>query len=99
MKGELQSFWTRGKLSSPTRIEEKCAGVESVTDRFFSLMLVTCLVPKIGYDLASKVAKNADKKGTTLKESVLEFGFLTAEEFDEIVRPELMIAPHALPPS
>lgn len=60
-------------------------------------MLVTCLVPKIGYDLSSKVAKNADKKGTTLRESVLELGTLTVEEFDEIVRPELMIAPAPLP--
>jgi fumarate hydratase class II len=60
-------------------------------------MLVTCLVPKIGYDLSSKVAKNADKKGITLRESVLEFGALTAEDFDDIVRPELMLAPAPLP--
>ncbi|KAL7268295.1 fumarase fum1 [Rhizina undulata] len=58
-----------------------------------SLMLVTCLNSKIGYDLASKVAKNAHKKGITLKESTLELGALTSEEFDELVRPELMIAP------
>jgi fumarate hydratase class II len=60
-------------------------------------MLVTCLVPKIGYDLSSKIAKNADKKGITLRESVLELKALTAEEFDQTVRPELMIAPAALP--
>lgn len=60
-------------------------------------MLVTCLVPKIGYDLSSKVAKNADKKGITLRESVLELKALTAEEFDKTVRPELMIAPAPLP--
>lgn len=58
-----------------------------------SLMLVTCLNPVIGYDMASKVAKNAHKKGTTLKESALELKALTAEEFDNIVRPELMLAP------
>lgn len=58
-----------------------------------SLMLVTCLNSKIGYDEASKVAKNAHKKGVTLKESALEMGSLTSEDFDQLVRPELMIAP------
>lgn len=58
-----------------------------------SLMLVTCLNSKIGYDSASKVAKNAHKKGITLKASTLELGVLTESEFDELVRPELMIAP------
>ncbi len=56
-----------------------------------SLMLVTCLNPKIGYDMASKVAKNAHKKGTTLKESALELNALTEEEFDTLVKPELKI--------
>ncbi len=58
-----------------------------------SLMLVTCLNPVIGYDMASKVAKNAHKKGLTLKESAMELEALSSEKFDEIVRPELMIAP------
>lgn len=58
-----------------------------------SLMLVTALNPKIGYDKASKVAKNAHKKGLTLKESALELGVLTSEQFDEWVRPENMISP------
>ncbi|RLV95476.1 Fumarate hydratase mitochondrial [Spathaspora sp. JA1] len=58
-----------------------------------SLMLVTALNPKIGYDNASKVAKNAHKKGITLKESCLELNMLTSEEFDEWVRPEKMIGP------
>ena len=58
-----------------------------------SLMLVTCLNPVIGYDMASKVAKNAHKKGTSLKESAMELQALRSEKFDEIVRPELMIAP------
>ncbi|TGZ80576.1 fumarate hydratase [Ascodesmis nigricans] len=58
-----------------------------------SLMLVTCLNSKIGYDMASKVAKNAHKKGITLKESAMELKALTEQEFDELVRPELMIAP------
>lgn len=58
-----------------------------------SLMLVTCLNPVIGYDMASKVAKNAHKKGTTLKESAMELKALSEEQFDEYVRPELMISP------
>ncbi len=58
-----------------------------------SLMLVTALNPKIGYDKASKVAKNAHKKGITLKESALEMGVLTEKEFYEWVKPENMIGP------
>lgn len=58
-----------------------------------SLMLVTALAPTIGYDNATKVAKTAHKKGTTLREEALALGFVTAEEFDRIVRPESMIAP------
>ena len=56
-------------------------------------MLVTCLNPVIGYDAASKTAKNAHKKGITLKESALELKTISAEDFDKYVRPELMIAP------
>jgi fumarate hydratase class II len=58
-----------------------------------SLMLVTCLNPIIGYDMASKVAKNAHKKGLTLKESAMELKALSEEDFDSHVRPELMISP------
>lgn len=58
-----------------------------------SLMLVTALNSRIGYDQASKVAKNAHKKGLTLKESALELKVLTSEQFDKWVRPEDMIAP------
>lgn len=58
-----------------------------------SLMLVTALNPKIGYDNASKVAKNAHKKGLTLKELCLELNMLTSEEFDEWVKPEKMLGP------
>jgi len=58
-----------------------------------SLMLVTCLNPKIGYDMASKVAKNAHKKGLTLKQSAMELKALSEEDFDLLVRPELMIGP------
>lgn len=58
-----------------------------------SLMLVTCLNPVIGYDMASKVAKNAHKKGLTLKESAMELKALSEEDFDKYVRPELMLSP------
>ncbi|KAF2873070.1 L-Aspartase-like protein [Massariosphaeria phaeospora] len=58
-----------------------------------SLMLVTCLNPVIGYDAASKTAKNAHKKGITLKQSAMELKVISEEDFDKHVRPELMIAP------
>lgn len=58
-----------------------------------SLMLVTALNPHIGYDKASKVAKKAHKDGTTLREAVVELGYLTGEEFDRFVRPEDMVGP------
>jgi fumarate hydratase class II len=58
-----------------------------------SLMLVTALAPKIGYDKAAEIAKTAHKNGTTLKEEAVRLGYVTAEEFDAIVRPEKMIGP------
>jgi fumarate hydratase class II len=58
-----------------------------------SLMLVTTLNPVIGYDAASKTAKNAYKKGISLKESAMELEVLSEQQFDETVQPELMIAP------
>ncbi|CAN1536129.1 FumC Fumarase [Caulobacteraceae bacterium] len=57
-----------------------------------SLMLVTPLKEKYGYDLAAKVAKTAHKNGTTLREEAIVLG-ISGEDFDAIVRPELMIAP------
>ncbi len=58
-----------------------------------SLMLVTALNPHIGYDNAAKIAKNAHKKGITLRESAAELGLLTPEQFDEYVKPEEMTHP------
>ncbi|MEY4512232.1 MAG: class fumarate hydratase [Pseudomonadota bacterium] len=58
-----------------------------------SLMLVTALNRKIGYDNAAKIAKHAHKKGTTLKAAAIELKLLTAEEFDAEVRPERMVGP------
>ncbi len=60
-----------------------------------SLMLVTALAPSIGYDKAAEVAKNAHLKGTTLKASALELGYVTEAEFDRVVRPEDMVHPSA----
>jgi len=59
-----------------------------------SLMLVTALAPKIGYDKAAQVAKAAHANGTTLREEALRLGFVTAAEFDRLVRPEKMTRPH-----
>ena len=56
-----------------------------------SLMLVTALSPRIGYDRAAEVAKKAHHEGSTLREAALELGYVSAEEFDELVRPERMI--------
>jgi fumarate hydratase, class II len=74
------------------------AGIEPNRDRIGelmqrSLMLVTALAPKIGYDNAAAIAKAAHKNGTTLKEEALRLGHVTAEEFDTVVRPETMVGP------
>jgi fumarate hydratase class II len=61
-------------------------------------MLVTALNPHIGYDKAAAIAKNAHKKGLTLKESALELKHLTEEEYAMWVRPEDMIGPKAYKP-
>jgi len=58
-----------------------------------SLMLVTALAPKIGYDNAAKVAKSAHARGTTLKEEAIRLGFVSADEFDRLVKPEKMTHP------
>nr|WP_238525760.1 hypothetical protein [Parvularcula bermudensis] len=58
-----------------------------------SLMLVTALAPTIGYDNATKIAKEAHKNGTTLREEAVNLGFVTEEDYNDIVRPEKMISP------
>ncbi|MGB7007804.1 MAG: class II fumarate hydratase [Pseudolabrys sp.] len=58
-----------------------------------SLMLVTALAPKIGYDKAARVAKAAHANGTTLREEALRFGFVSGAEFDRLVQPEKMTRP------
>ena len=72
-------------------IQANEANIRNLMER--SLMLVTALAPKIGYDNATTVAKTAHKNGTTLREEAVGCGFVTEEEFDAIVRPEDMIAP------
>ncbi len=56
-------------------------------------MLVTALAPRIGYDNAAKIAKAAHAKGTTLREEAVGGGFVSADEFDRLVRPEKMTRP------
>jgi len=58
-----------------------------------SLMLVTALAPKIGYDKAAQVAKAAHANGTTLREEALRLGFISGSEFDRLVQPEKMTRP------
>jgi fumarate hydratase class II len=58
-----------------------------------SLMLVTALSPKIGYDKAAEIAKKAHHEGTTLKEAALSLGYLTEDEYDAAVVPENMTKP------
>jgi fumarate hydratase, class II len=70
-------------------IEPNRARIDDLLKR--SLMLVTALNPHIGYDNAAKIAKNAHAKGITLRESALESGLLTGEQFDQWVRAEDMV--------
>jgi fumarate hydratase class II len=72
-------------------IEANRARIRELTER--SLMLVTALSPKIGYDKAAQVAKAAHANGTTLREEAVRLGFVTEREFDRIVRPDRMIGP------
>jgi fumarate hydratase class II len=74
-----------------TGIEARVDNIKAALDR--SLMLVTALAPKIGYDNAAKIAKTAHKNGTTLREEAVGGGYVTEQEFDEVVRPEKMISP------
>ncbi len=72
-------------------IEAREDNIKAALER--SLMLVTALAPKIGYDNAATIAKTAHKNGTTLREEAVGGGYVTEAEFDEVVRPEKMISP------
>ena len=61
-----------------------------------SLMLVTALNPHIGYDKAAKVAKKAHTENLSLREAIVELGYMSAEEFDKVVQPEKMIQPRKI---
>ncbi|MDP1616883.1 class II fumarate hydratase [Phenylobacterium sp.] len=95
------NFLQSCKLLSDAAISftDNCvAGIEAREDNIKaalerSLMLVTALAPKIGYDNAAKIAKTAHKNGTTLRDEAVGGGYVTNEEFDEVVRPEKMISP------
>ncbi|SFV52970.1 Fumarate hydratase class II [hydrothermal vent metagenome] len=80
--------------------DNAAVGIKPVEDKIDyylnnSLMLVTALNPYIGYENAAKIAKTAHANNSTLKETAIELGLLTAEQFDEYVKPEDMIAPKA----
>jgi fumarate hydratase, class II len=78
----FREFAVEGLVAERERIAEHVAR---------SLMLVTALSPRIGYDRAAEVAKKAHHEGTTLREATLALGYVSAEEFDELVRPERMV--------
>ena len=59
-----------------------------------SLMLVTALNPHIGYDKSAQVAKKAFKDKSTLRQAIIELGYLSGEEFDRLIKPEKMISPN-----
>ena len=81
------SFTDNCVVGIEPRVDNIKKGVEN------SLMLVTALNGKLGYDLCAKIAKTAHKNGTTLREEAVGGGYLTNEEFDQYVRPENMISP------
>jgi fumarate hydratase class II len=93
----LQSMQLLGDAAAS--FTDNCvAGIEANTARIEklmkeSLMLVTALAPTIGYDNATKVAKTAHRNGTTLREEAIALGFVDAETFDRVVRPEDMVGP------
>jgi fumarate hydratase class II len=78
----FREFAVAGLVANRERIAELVAQ---------SLMLVTALNPRIGYDRAAEVAKKAHREGTTLKAAALALGYVSEEEFDDIVRPERMV--------
>jgi fumarate hydratase class II len=95
----LQSIRLIGDASS-SFVEHCVDGIEPDRARIAellqrSLMLVTALAPTIGYDDAAKVAKCAHANGTTLREEAVKLGFVSAEQFDQLVRAEDMIHPKA----
>ncbi|XP_075411799.1 fumarate hydratase, mitochondrial [Tenrec ecaudatus] len=97
IKNVLRSSRLLGDAS--VSFTENCVvGIQANTERINklmneSLMLVTALNPHIGYDKAAKIAKTAHKNGSTLKETAIKLGYLTAEQFYEWVKPKDMLGP------
>jgi fumarate hydratase class II len=81
------SFTDNCVVGIEPRIDNIRKGVEN------SLMLVTALNGRLGYDICAKIAKTAHKNGTTLREEAVGGGYLSNEEFDQYVRPEKMVSP------
>ena len=77
------------RLRCVTGIEPDEAAMTENLNR--SLMLVTCLTPKLGYEKAAALAKKAHREGLTLRQAVIEDGCLTPEEYDALVQPEKMV--------
>lgn len=98
----IYNFLQSAKLLADGMVSfnEHCAaGIKANTEKmkhnlYNSLMLVTALNPYIGYENAAKTAKKAYKENISLKEACVELGFLTAEKFDEVFKPEAMAYPH-----
>jgi fumarate hydratase class II len=82
--GTFREFCVEGIRANRERISELVGR---------SLMLVTALTPKIGYDKAAEIAEKAHHEGTTLKEAALSLGYLTETDYDQLVRPERMVRP------
>jgi fumarate hydratase class II len=80
----FREFCVEGLQADRERIDEHVAN---------SLMLVTALTPRIGYDRAAEIAKKAHKEGTTLRAAALALGYLDGAEFDELMQPEAMTRP------
>jgi fumarate hydratase class II len=95
----IRNFLHSAKLLAHAceNFDEHCAaGIRPNRDRIErlmreSLMLVTALNPRIGYEKAAAIAKKAHREGTTLKEAAVKLGYVTAREFDQWVRPEKMV--------
>jgi fumarate hydratase class II len=82
----FREFCVEGLEADTARIDEHVAN---------SLMLVTALTPRIGYDKAAEIAKKAHHEGTTLRVAALSLGYLAADEFDALIQPEAMTRPSA----
>jgi fumarate hydratase class II len=87
MADAVRSFTDHCVIGIEPRLENIRRGLEN------SLMLVTALNSRLGYDVCAKIAKAAHRNGTTLREEAVGGGYVTDEEFSAIVRPETMIAP------